>query len=311
MSELQAVTELISVTSESVALAPTLALVPPLAVAALREPPKERRPRRSIEGNYCEQLEWLLLCGDAAMGARGTLAGVVSQIERGSVGGTSNLDEAGTFKHGYTDQQLGTGILGIGEVELHRHLMAAWRLVPAAVQNTLCKRYSAPRAQYRADQGFGAKDRYVEGSDGRVGQHDPTRTGSNANTNEGLGVYAALAFELCDDAVQLFVACVEPAPVRKGKINRSEQVRRAKLVREALNRAHGADADAHDIWFAAKRAVPGLRSFQDRTGRARSRLVEGVPQVGRAARSGRAMRTGDAAFAEDMRRGLAAAQAAE
>jgi hypothetical protein len=245
------------------------------------------------------------------MGASGTLAGVVSQIERGSVGGTGNLDGAGSYKHHFTDMQLGVGVLGIGEIELHRHLMAAWRLVPAATQNTLCKRYSAPRAQYRADQGFGAKDRYVEGSDGRVGQHDPTRTGSNTNTNEGLGVYAALAFELCDDAAQLFVACVEPAPVRKGKINRSEQARRAKLVREALNRAHAADAEAHDIWFATKRAVPGLRSFQDRTGRARCQLTTEPRQGGQGRRGGVLMRMSEAAFAEAMERGLAAAQAAE
>jgi len=297
------VTELDSVSSESEVVIPKIELVSPPAAEA----PKESRPRRAREGGYDPQLEWLIRFADADLGARGTLAGVVSQIERGSVGGTGNLDENGCFKHPYTDLQLGQGVSGIGDVEKHRHLMAAWRQVPAHIQNRLCLRYSAPRAQYRADEGFGAKDKYVQGSDARVGQHQPTRTG----VYDMLKEYAGLAFELCADPALLFLACIEPRPVRKGKINQAETKRRSAAVTEALGRARVVDSADHEVWFAAKRTVPALRSFKERTGRDRCHLTTGVQQVGRAARSGRAMRTGDAAFAEDMRRGLAAAQAAE
>lgn len=265
----------------------------------------ERAPRERRGGGFDPQLEWLIRAGDAAMGARGTLAGVVSQIERGSVGGTGNLDAGGCYTHPYTDLQIGQGTDGIGEVELHRHLSAAWRLLSAADHETLCRRYTAPRAAYRSDQGYGAKDRYVEGSDGRTGQHAPTRTG----TADPLGEYAGLAFALCDNPAQLLIACVEPSPVRKGKINVSEQSRRAKVVKEALARAHAADSDAHARWFAAKAQVPALRTMRDRTGRDRTQVTIGQVQVGRAARSGRVSRMSEAAFQEAMARGMAAASA--
>jgi hypothetical protein len=305
MSKISSATELESVVSESSSAASTqhLALVPaPESITAKAE--RVGRERRA--GGYDPQLEWLILSGDAALGARGTLAGVVSQIERGSVGGTGNLDEGGCYKHPYTDLQLGQGTDGIGEVELHRHLSAAWSLVRAATRARLTRRYSAPRAAYRSDQGFGAKDRFVEGSDGRSGQHNPTRTG----TKDPLGEYAGLAFELCDNPAQLLIACVEPAPVKNKKINKSEQARRAAVVKEALRRAHAADTEDHAEWFAAKARVPALRTMRDRTGRDRSQLTTGQVQVGRATRSGRLARMSDAAFKEAMERGMAAAAAA-
>ncbi len=233
---------------------------------------EKRAPRSARAGGYDPQLEWLILCGDAAMGASGTLAGVVSQIERGSVGGTGNLDAAGSYKHPYTDLQIGGGASGIGEVELHRHLSAALSLVRPATRERLRRRYSAPRAAYRADAGFGARDRYVEGSDGRAGQHNLTRTG----TEDLLKEYAGLAFELCDNPGQLLIACIEPSPVKNKKINKSEQARRAKIVREALARAHAADTEDHAEWFAAKARVPGLRSQKDRTGREHGQVTAGA-----------------------------------
>lgn len=255
----------------------------------------ERAPRERRGGAYDDQLAWLIQCGDASLGARGTLAGVISQIERGSVGGTGNLDASGSYTHPYTDLQLGLGLSGIGDVERHRHLSAAWALLPAATRARLTKRYSAPRAAYRADQGYGARDRYVEGSDGRTGQHQATRTG----THLALGEYAGLAFEVCENPALLFIACVEPSPVRKGKINQSEQARRAKVVREALARAHAVDAEDHAEWFAAKARVPALRTMKERTGRDRSvGPAAGPQQVGRAARSGRALRPDSAVWGE-------------
>jgi hypothetical protein len=272
-------------------------------------PKAERVGRERRAGGYDPQLEWLILSGDAALGARGTLAGVVSQIERGSVGGTGNLDGGGCYKHPYTDLQIGQGTDGIGEVELHRHLSAAWALLRPATRARLSRRYSAPRAEYRSDHGFGAKDRYVEGSDGRSGQHSPTRTG----TTDPLGEYAGLAFELCDNPGLLLIACVEPSPVKNKKINKAEQARRAAVVKEALRRAHAADTADHAEWFAAKAQVPALRTMRDRTGRDRSQVTIGQVQVGRAARSGRALRVSrmsEAAFREAMERGMAAATAA-
>jgi hypothetical protein len=305
MSNISSVTELDLVASDESSAAPTphLAAVPSVEAPRVRKTERVGRERRG--GGFDPQLEWLIRSGDAAMGARGTLAGVVSQIERGSVGGTGNLDAGGCYKHPYTDLQLGQGTDGIGEVELHRHLSAAWRLVRQATRHRLTRRYSAPRAAYRADEGFGAKDRYVEGSDGRTGQHNPTRTG----TKDVLGEYAGLAFELCDNPAQLLIACVDPSPMRKGKIHTAEQNRRAKVVKEALARAHAVDAEDHAEWFAAKMSVPALRTMKDRTGRDRSQVTIGQVQVGRATRSGRLARMSESAFQEAMARGLEAAAA--
>lgn len=229
-------------------------------------PAKTRPSSGRTDGGYDPQLEWLIQSGDAALGASGTLAGVVSQIERGSVGGSGRLDAAGTFQHPYTDLQLGAGVDGIGEVELHRYAMAAWRLVSPAAQFRLCRRYSAVKAQFRSDSGFGAKDRWVDGSDHREGQHGMQRF----SVEDHLGAFAALALELCPDPIKLVIACMEPDPVRKGKTDKSEKKRRAALVEECLHRAHEADHADHAEWFAAKARVPALRTFKDRTGRERN-----------------------------------------
>lgn len=296
------VPELIPVASDSVAATPTLTL---LVEKAAAKPPRDKSHRSAPAGAFDDQLEWLIRFADAALGASGTLAGVVNQIERGSVGGSGRLDATGAYIQPYTDLQIGTGVSAIGEVEIHRWLMSAWSLVPPRHQMMLCRRYSAPPAQFRSDEGFGAKDKYVVGSDGRSGQHNPTRTGTEAQ----LGQHAALALELCDDPIQLLIACMEPSPIRKGKTNKAESNRRRALIRECLRRAHEADVEAHAAWFAAKGTVPALRTNKIRTGREHNNtpVIGEKLQVGRAARSGRALRMSDPAFREAMNGALATA----
>jgi len=268
----------------------------------------ERKPARSKRaGAYCFLLEWLILCGDAAMGMIGTLAGVVSQIERGSVGGSGRLDRVGSYIHPYTDLQLGVGAAAIGDVELHRHLSAAWGIVRPATRRRLTLRYSAPRAEYRADHGFGAKDRYVEGSDGRTGQHAPTRTGIDPDTE--FGQYAALAFELCDNPAQLLIALVEPNPIRKGKTNKAEQKRRQALVQECLRRAQVVDAEDHAEWYAAKARVPALRTFEQRIGRKRTEMPKDATPRPKTRRNGRLLTMSDSELASMVDGALAAGAA--
>lgn len=286
---------------------PTAELAPTTAQFPAEATKKTARPARA--GAYCSQLEWLILCGDAAMGASGTLAGVVSQIERGSVGGSGRLDRAGSYVHPYTDLQMGVGSSAIGEVELHRHLSAAWSLLPPALRRRLTLRYSAPRAEFRADHGFGAKDRFVEGSDGRTGQHAPTRTGIDPDSE--FGQYAALAFDLADNPAQLLIALVEPDPVRKGKTNKSEQVRRRALVKECLRRAQAVDAEDHAAWYAAKAQVPALRSFKDRVGRERTVTPIDTPRRPRAPRSGRLLTMSDSELSRLVEGAQSGALAAE
>lgn len=261
------------------------------------------------ERDYDKDLEWLILSGDSAMGERGTTGAVVGQIERGSVGGSGNLDEGGCYRHPYTDEQLGAGEKAIGEVELHRHLSAAWGLVKAETRRRLLLRYTAPHAEYRADQGFGAKDKYVEGSDARTGQHAPTRTG--LNPDDEAWRYAALALSLTDKPGQLLLAYRDPEPnhMKKGLVvvNRTLQGQRARLRSTAIKLARKVSAADHAEWFAARARVAGMRSFETRIGRKRSQVTTSAHGVGKATGSTRLARMSEAAFQEAMDRGMAAA----
>ena len=223
------------------------------------------RARRSVADHDLD-LEWLLCSSESAMGAKGTLAGVVGQCERGSVGGSGTLDRAGSYIHPYTDQQLGFGRWVAGDVEKTRWLSSAWHALTRQSQQVLLARYAAPPAEFREDEGYGAKTRYVAGSDRRDGEHGLARTGVGR-----LQEVASLAFLLTDNPAALLLACREPDPVvvRKGLVvvNRTLQAHRTKIRGEAMKLARAASEEAHAEWAESKAGADPMRSMLQRVGR--------------------------------------------
>lgn len=233
----------------------------------------------ATQPNYDTDLEWLLLCGGPALRERGTMAGIISVLEAGGPAEGGNLDQAGSYIHPFTDQQLGTGKVLVGEVERHRWLSAAWFACSEQTRGLLLLAHQAPPGAFRSDSGYGAKDRYVKGSDHREGQHTPTRTGIDAQlgmpvveTDEGgvrFGI-AALAIALAPDPAGLLVACHDPEPLhrsgaRAGTVNREEAARRRRLIRAAKERAQTALAPAWAEWWESKtNADPARRTSQRR-----------------------------------------------
>lgn len=209
-------------------------------------------------------LEWLLMCGAVAMGERGTLAGTISAIESGG-GGSGRLGEDGSYIHTYTDQQIGMGSFGAGDVERHRWLSGAWNALPERTRDILGRCYLAPRSDHRGDAGYGARDRWIKEQDAHPGSHPQHRTGIEAQ----LGEYARLAFDLCPNPALLAVACFEPQPlhksgVRQGQVNREEASRRGKVIRDSLKRAREASQIAHHEWSEAKAKAAPMRAARDR-----------------------------------------------
>lgn len=206
-------------------------------------------------------LSWYLECGDSALGKRGTLGGVVAVLEHGGQpGGIPNTDI-------YTDGQLGWGRngTGIGEVERHRWLESAFLALSHETQGVLLARYAPPPAEFRSDEGFGARDRFVEGSDGATGKHAPTRTGVEA----GLGEYACLALLICEDPGKLLIACREATPTKTNKaglvvVDRERQKQRAKLRGDALEVARVASEKAHAEWSESKAGADPMRTRRQR-----------------------------------------------
>jgi len=221
--------------------------------------PKVRARARSRTDKDPE-LSWLIECGASAMGAKGTLAGVIAQCERGSVGGTSGLDDSGAFVHKFTDEQLGLGSHVFGSVEKFRWLWAAWCQCSVRTRNVLLADYEPIRSELRSDSGFGAKDRWVEGSDQPHGQHGAVRTGVEAK----LGEHANLAFALSRDPAKLLIACREPDPIRKGKVNQEEAKRRRRIVAEAIKHARTESEAAHLEWFKRKEEAAPMRKTSQR-----------------------------------------------
>lgn len=218
-------------------------------------------------------LEWLLMCGSAAMGERGTLAGVVNALEAGG-GGQGKLDESGAYIHPITDLQVGFGSNVTGDVERHRWLMGAWRMLEQRTRNILALCYLAPRGQHRSDDGYGARDRWIKELDRQPGAEPIVRTGIEGH----LGEYATLCFALTEKPGYLVVACCDPEPkhqtgVRKGQVNREEADRRRKYRRDALKVARDASVDAHREWAEMKALAMPVRDNQDR----RARLPAYVP----------------------------------
>ena len=203
-------------------------------------------------------LAWFLTCGGSAMGERGTLGGIVAALEHGGhAGGTPNTDL-------YSDQQVGWGKFTYGDIERHRWLTEAWRAISEESQGTLLARYTAPRARFRGDEGYGARDRYVEGSDHSVTTGKGTRAGALL-----LGDLAGLAFALTDKPEQLFLACTEPSPIKLDKlgnatINRELEKGRRQLRNRALKAAEAASAAAHVEWAESKAGADPMRRRSDR-----------------------------------------------
>jgi hypothetical protein len=209
--------------------------------------------------DHDDDLMWFLTCGGSAMGERGTLGGIVSALEHGGhPGGVPNTDL-------YSEQQIGWGKYVYGDVEKHRWLTAAWMALAPATQRVLLARYTAPRSTYRGDAGYGARDRYVEGSDRSVTTGKGTRTG----TALLLGDLAGLAFALTEKPEQLFLACVEPSPIKldpKGNatINRDLEKQRRQLRNKALKAAEALSATAHAEWAESKAGADPMRKRSER-----------------------------------------------
>src|SRR5690348_4692651 len=113
---------------------------------------KTKKSRKPPEEHYDAHAEWLVLGGDAAMGARGTTASTVAQLEHG--GPFTGVPETDI----YSDQQVGWGKTVVGLVERHRWLTEARQLCGHECWSDLVLRYTAPPANLRSDEGFGARD---------------------------------------------------------------------------------------------------------------------------------------------------------
>lgn len=158
-------------------------------------------------------LEWLLIAGDSAMGERGSLGGVIAQLEHGGpFTGVPSTDL-------YSDQQVGFGKTVIGLVERHRWLMTSWRSLGVRTRAVLTLCYQAPRAEHRSDGTMGG------------------RSGTEAQ----LGRYAALTLMLTEVPGELLRACHEP---QKGKHGR--------VIARELRKAREVAVAAHAEWTAAK-----------------------------------------------------------
>jgi len=223
-----------------------------------------------------EDLAWFLECGGAVLGEKGTLGGIIAQLERGGVGGgMPNTDP-------YKDEQIGWGRTGgtIGQVERHRWLTTAWLALTPESQRVLLARYATPPADYRSDEGYGARDKYVEGAHpvgprpmqaiGKSGkpvkrkqfearlqrwQREADRISAAArrtSVNAELGEFATLAIMLCAHPGKLADACASP-----GKANR-------ELRKTALDAAKAASEKAHAEWSESKRGADPARTREQR-----------------------------------------------
>lgn len=183
------------------------------------------RAKRQEPEAFDSDLEWLLTAGDSALGARGTLGGVIAQLEHG--GPFTGVPETDL----YSDQQLGLGKTTIGLVEKHRWLSAAWFTLTIECRNRLCLCYQAPRAFHRGD----------------------ALTGSRSGTDAQLGRYAALALVLCDSPQALQDACLQP---QKGKHSR--------VIARAVKKARDSAIADHQAWAKAKQEAGSPRKRSER-----------------------------------------------
>lgn len=236
-------------------------------------------------------LEFWLMQADAVLGARGTLASTISQLEAGGAGSGGNLGEDGLFVHPYTDLQLGTGKCVRGDVERCRWLGRAWFACSVETRSLLLARHLAPRAAHRSDEGYGAWDRHVEGSDGKAGRHGATRTGIESQLGElanvALAVYgrqkeverqpgqddevfqAAQAEARAEEQrllAELIVAChgYSGDASKASATVTGKQAAYGRTIRRARRVAEKELEPAWKEWFAAKDAADPMRSPKDR-----------------------------------------------
>jgi hypothetical protein len=117
---------------------------------------------------WSPQLSWLLAASASALGQRGTMAAVISAIERGGSSGSSAYDH-------FTDQQLG-GRWGRkpgeaareGDVERRGRLGQQWGQVPLEHQRVLLAHYLASSRQIAAATGYDNDAAVVEGKFGEL-----------------------------------------------------------------------------------------------------------------------------------------------
>jgi hypothetical protein len=199
---------------------------------------------------YCALLEWYLIDGDAVMGARGTLGGVIAQLEHG--GPFTGVPETDL----YNDAQVGW-TAGGGLVEKHRWLSAAWFSLPPERQGRLVSCYRAPPAEFRSDEGFGARETCPQVEDiernRTIEPSLPTAFHHRRGTESRLGRYAGLAFHLCEDAGALLVACQDP---NKAKASR--------VINRALKAAREAAIEDHKLWAVARDVAAPPRTRRQR-----------------------------------------------
>lgn len=220
--------------------------------------------RRKTTAGLDADLEWFLVCGSAALRERGTTGAVISVLELGGPnrGGVPNSDL-------YNDQQVGFGRHTVGDVERVRWLMSAWNRLDVDVQRVLIAYHLAPRAEFRGDQGFGARDRCPPcDDDANLGTVKEPQRGSHVAVHTGieaqLGEFASLAFWLAKDPARLAAACKEPSR-KDGKA----------IVARALREAKVLMAEAQRAWLVAKTGKPRLRRERVAIGARHVRSVEG------------------------------------
>ncbi len=185
----------------------------------------DTNPRKHDPEAFDDDLEWLLVAGDASMGERGSLGGVIAQLEHGGpFTGVPNTDL-------YTDQQIGWTHTTIGSVEKHRWLSTAWSALPEDERRDLALCYHAPRAEHRSDE----------------------ETGYHVGADAQLGRYAALAIHQTDDVKGLLEACLQPTKGKNGRII-------ARALRIARDRA----VACHKTWAAAKAEAQKPRKQPER-----------------------------------------------
>lgn len=193
----------------------------------------ERDPK-----SFDQDLEWFLVAGSSAMRERGTLQAVVSMLELGgATHGVPNTDL-------YNEQQLGWKNHVIGTVERYRWLEAAWCRLDPKDREVLALCYTAPRAQYRSDQGFGARDHSPTVEEIQRGAHEPFRgrhTPTHTGVDAQLGGLAALCFHLTENPARLAQACQNGS---------------GRVIAKELKRAREATAAAHKAWRQAKIGAP-------------------------------------------------------
>jgi hypothetical protein len=206
-------------------------------------------------------LEWLVLEGGAAMGERGTLAGVVSVLELGGGdhGGVPNTDL-------YSDKQIGWGSTVVGHVERHRWLSTAWEALDREDRAILLSCCMPPPAAMRDDEGFGARDACppVEAiqrgtTEPHAGRHKAVHTGVTAT----LGNLASTAFLLitgpeervAKECSKLLEAC--KAPKKSGN---------PTFIKATIEKARLAAESAHGRWLESKAGADKPRRSADRRG---------------------------------------------